>query len=274
MKPYCYAKNGIIDSSAAQIHPMDIGLIRGYGIFDFLRTSNYVPLFLTDYLDRFIRSADKTHLSLKHSKSELAAIIHDLIKKNDLKDGGIRMLLTGGVSDNHFSPENGDLFIFCETLLFPGKEKYENGVKLLSEEHVRIIADIKTTNYAYPVWLSATWKEKGAEDVIYHFDGMVSESSRSNIFMVKDGEVSTPDKHILHGITRKRVLELAPNTKIRPISFEELLQADELFITSTTKKILPITTIDDKKIGNGAVGPTTKKLMADFVEMENKHHSN
>ena len=273
MKPFCFAKNEIIDSKIAQIHPMDISLIRGYGIFDFFRTSNYIPMFLSDYLDRFIRSAEKTHLTLKFTKSELKDIILELIQKNDLRDGGIRMLLTGGVSENHFSPAEGELFIFCEELLFPGKEKYENGVKLLSAEHVRMIADIKTTNYAYPVWLSPSWKDAGAEDVIYHFNGVVSESSRSNIFMVKNGEISTPNNHILHGITRKRVLELAPECKIRSISFEELLDADELFITSTTKKILPITTIDDQKIGDGKVGEITKKLMADFVEMEKKHTS-
>lgn len=271
MKPYCFAKNGIIDSSKALVHPMDISVIRGYGIFDFFRTSNHVPLFLSDYLDRFIRSAEKTYLNLKYSKSELADIIHELIEKNDLKNGGIRMLLTGGVSENHFSPSDGGLYIFCEDLLFPSQEKYDKGVKLVSADHVRAIADIKTTNYAFPVWLSATWKDSGAEDVIYHHNGFISESSRSNIFVIKDGQISTPDQHILHGITRMRVLELAPQTSIRPISFEELLAADELFITSTTKKILPITQIDDRKIGSGQVGPLTKKLMTDFVEMEKKH---
>lgn len=268
MKPFCFAKNQIIDAQSAKVHPMDIGLIRGYGIFDFFRTSNYTPLFLSDYLDRFIRSASKTHLQLNYDKSALSDIIHQLIEKNDLKNGGIRMLLTGGVSENHFSPGAGDLFIFCEDLIFPSLEKYENGVKLLSAEHVRAIADIKTTNYAFPVWLSADWKAKGAEDVIYHQNGIISESSRSNIFVIKDGAISTPDEHILHGITRMRVLELAPETSIRKVSFEELLTADEAFITSTTKKILPITSIDNQKIGSGLVGPITKKLLADFEAME------
>ncbi len=271
MKPFCFAKNQIIDAQSAQVHPMDISLIRGYGIFDFFRTSNHVPLFLSDYLDRFIRSAEKTHLKLGYSKSELAEIIKELIQKNDLKNGGIRMLLTGGVSENHFSPAESTLFIFGEDLIFPSKEKYENGVKLLSAEHVRAIADIKTTNYAFPVWLSVEWKAKGAEDVIYHQNGIISESSRSNIFIIKDGEISTPNEHILHGITRKRVLELAPNTAIRKISFEELLHADEVFITSTTKKILPITSIDHQKIGSGQVGSVTLQLMEDFVKMEENY---
>lgn len=270
MKPYCFANNQIISAQKAVLHPMDIGLIRGYGIFDFFRTSNYVPLFLSDYLDRFIRSAAKTRLPLKLSKEELAAVILELIKKNDLKFGGIRMLLTGGVSENHFSPVEGSLFIFCEDLDFPSHEKYEKGVKLLSVEHVRAIADIKTTNYTLPVWHSGDWKSKGAEDVIYHHEELISESSRSNIFMIKNGEIATPDSHILHGITRKRVLEISGKVNVRPIKFEEILAADELFMTSTTKKILPITQIDNFKIGSGKPGSETKLLIEKFKEMEAK----
>lgn len=270
MKQYCFAQDQITSSEKARIHPMDIGLIRGYGIFDFFRTSNYTPLFLSDYLDRFIRSAEKTYLTLNYSKTELEHIILDLIEKNDLSDGGIRMLLSGGVSENHFSPTDGSLFIFNEDLDFPSKEKYENGIKLLPVEHVRYIADIKTTNYAFPVWHSKIWKEQGAEDVLYHMNGYVSESSRSNIFLVKDGELATPDKDILHGITRKRVLELAGNVSIRPILYDEFLNADEAFITSTTKKVLPVTQIGVHKIGDGKVGEKTKDLIRKFAEMEQK----
>lgn len=272
MKPFCFANEKIIASDQASLHPMDIGLIRGYGIFDFFRTAHYVPMFLNDYLDRFIRSAEKTHLSLHLGKEQLAQIIKELIKKNNLEFGGIRMVLTGGVSENHFSPVEGTLFIFCEDLDFPSQSKYEKGIKLLSLEHIRAIADIKTTNYAFPVWHSAIWKREGAEDVLYHLNGQISESSRSNIFVVKDGNIATPDQHILHGITRKRVLELAPQTAIRPISLTEVLDADEVFITSTTKKILPVTQIDMYKIGAGYPGEFTKKLMGDFSEMEKRQH--
>jgi branched-chain amino acid aminotransferase len=268
MKPYCFANDRIIPTESAQVHPMDIGLIRGYGIFDFLRTSNFQPLFLEDYLDRFTRSAEKTNLFLPYSKEDLTKIILELIDKNELKEGGIRLVLTGGVSDNHFSPTKGSLFIFNESLDFPALNKYEQGVKLLSAEHVRAIADIKTTNYAFPVWHSAQWKAAGADDVLYHWNGIVSESSRSNLFIIKNGIISTPSNHILHGITRKRTLELAPETIIKEISFDEVLNADEVFITSTTKKILPITRIDHHIIGNGAVGPVTQNLMSKFKAME------
>lgn len=268
MKPYCFANDRITAAESAQVHPMDIGLIRGYGIFDFLRTSEYQPLFLDDYLERFTRSAEKTNLFLAYNKKQLREIIKELIEKNDLKEGGIRLVLTGGVSDNHFTPSEGSLFIFNESLDFPAPHKYEKGVKLLSAEHVRAIADIKTTNYAFPVWHSAQWKAAGADDVLYHWNGIVSESSRSNLFIIKNEVISTPSNHILHGITRKRTLELAPETNIREITFDEVLSADEVFITSTTKKILPITRIDDHIIGKGEVGQVTLDLMKRFRAME------
>jgi branched-chain amino acid aminotransferase len=270
MKTYCFAKDRIRESKTATIHPMDIGLIRGYGIFDFFRTAHYVPLFLQDYLDRFIRSAEKMHLPLPLDRAGLEDVILELVSKNELENGGIRMLLTGGISDNHFSPNTGSLFIFCEALDFPPMSKYETGVKLVSAEHVRAVADIKTTNYAFPVWHSANWKKEGAEDLIYHQNGFISESSRSNIFIIKDGKIATPDQNVLHGITRMRTLELAPETEIRPITFEELLNADEVFMTSTTKKILPVTKIDNHAIGEGKPGKKTMALLKDFLEMEKK----
>lgn len=268
MKPICFADGLLVPTESATIHASDIGLIRGYGIFDFFRTVNYKPLFLEDYLDRFISSAAKTYLPLPYDRAQLRSIIQELIEKNDLQTGGLRMILSGGVSDNHFSPAEGKLFIFAESLLFPATQKYEEGVKLLTVEHVRAVAEIKMTNYAFPVWHSMQWKAAGAEDVLYHQDGLVSESSRSNFFIVKDGKISTPDKHVLMGITRKQILKIAGNVQIRPVSLEEAFDADEAFITSTTKVLLPITRLDDHPIGTGKPGSVTIEILEKFKTLE------
>lgn len=268
MKPFCFADGEIVDSSTAKIHPMDLGFIRGYGIFDFFRSVNYQPLFLDSYLDRFIGSAEKTFLPLPYSREELKSIVKKLTDKNDMEQGGFRMLLSGGLSENHFSPAEGKLFIFPETLLFPSEEKYNKGIKLLGLDYVRPLADIKTTNYALPVWDSIRWKKEGAEDVLYHKNGIVSESSRSNFFIVKDGTVITPDKDILLGITRKHVLKLIDKVEIRPVTLEESLAADEAFITSTTKILLPVTQIDDHLIGNGKPGPVSMGILEKFKALE------
>ncbi|HLT08728.1 MAG TPA: aminotransferase class IV [Cyclobacteriaceae bacterium] len=267
-KPFCFSGDKVIPSSAASLHPLDIGLIRGYAIFDFLRTVNYKPLFLDAYLDRFITSAESMYLPLSLSRRELEAVIQQLIERNDLSQGGLRLVLTGGVSNNCFSPTKGNLFIFAEELKMPAAEKYENGVKLLSEEYVRPLASVKSTNYTLPVWLSAGWQEQAAEDLIYHFNGIISESSRSNIFMVKNGEIATPKSNILLGVTRKNVIKLAETVQERDITLTEILNADEVFMTATTKKILPVTQIDGTLIKNGRPGPVTLSLLEKFKQLE------
>lgn len=268
MKPICFADGEFIPTEKATIHPADLGLIRGYGIFDFFRTVDYKPLFLEHYLDRFITSAEKTYLPIGLSRDELRSSILELIEKNDLCQGGIRMVLSGGLSENHFSPAEGKLFLFAEELSFPSPEKYAQGIKLLTLEYVRPIADIKTTNYTLPVWHSVHWKRLGAEDVLYHWNGWVSESSRSNFFIVKDGVIHTPDQHILLGITRKHILEIADQVVIRPITLEEVWSADEAFISSTTKVLLPVTQVDDRQVGNGKVGPVTQGILEKFRDFE------
>src|SRR5690554_4433840 len=125
MKPFCFANDRILPSEQAFIHPLDIGLIRGYAIFDFFRTENFKPFFLEEYLQRFISSAEDTSLPLNFGLGELHRIVYELIEKNELEQGGIRMILSGGVSENHFSPSNGSLFIFCEELKMPPQEKYD-----------------------------------------------------------------------------------------------------------------------------------------------------
>ncbi|WP_143961940.1 aminotransferase class IV [Litoribacter populi] len=268
MRPYCFAKNEIISSQSASIHPADIGLIRGYAIFDFFRTVNHEPILISDYLDRFIRSAEITAIPLKYSKQELEGIISELIEKNDLKEGGVRMVLSGGVSENHFSPADGSLFIFCEDLQMPAATKYENGVKLITAEYVRPIPEVKTTNYSQAVHSSLNWKENNVEDLIYYNKGIISESSRSNIFIVKNGVLATAKDNILHGVTRKFILSQVPNAEVRDITLEELFDADEIFMSSTTKRILPVTQVDEKKIGDGKPGKMTQKLLEKFSILE------
>ncbi|MEX0884428.1 MAG: aminotransferase class IV [Cyclobacteriaceae bacterium] len=268
MKPYCFAQSEIKLSKEAAVHPLDIGLIRGYAIFDFFRTVGYHPLFLESYLERFVGSAEKAGLPLDFDAMGLKEIIFKLIEKNDHFDAGIRMVLTGGISPNYFLPAKGDLFIFCEPLLLPSKEKYAKGVKLISVEYVRPMAEIKTTNYTFPCWLSQDWKGQQAEDVVYHQQGRVSESSRSNIFLVKNGNIYTPKRDILKGITRDKVLKIAGNVDITDFGMDDLLSADEVFISSTTKRILPITIIDNTRIGSGKPGNITQELMDSFKKME------
>lgn len=276
MKPFCFSKQHIIPTDQASIHPIDIGLIRGYAIFDFFRVEGYRPLFLEGYLDRFVASAKSCALPLDYSRNDIRDLVETLIEKNDMEQGGIRMVLSGGISDNKFSPANGHLYIFCEPLKLPSQLKYENGIQLLSQEYLRPLPEIKTTNYTLPVWLSLGWANKNAEDVIYHHGGIISESSRSNIFIIKEGEISTPRANVLRGITRKNILKIAEEVQERDIAFSELLDAEEAFICSTTKRILPVTQIDGQRIGQGKPGKITRSLMEKIeqLELQDRAHAN
>jgi D-alanine transaminase/branched-chain amino acid aminotransferase len=124
------------------------------------------------------------------------------------------------------------------------------------------------------VWLQKEVKEKQADDVLYYKNNVISEFPRSNIFIVNNnGELLTPASNILAGITRKKVLELAKDVMpvtARDIGTNELMNAVEVFMTSTTKRLLPIVEIDGKKIGDGKPGKITARLYELFLKMEQK----
>jgi D-alanine transaminase/branched-chain amino acid aminotransferase len=122
------------------------------------------------------------------------------------------------------------------------------------------------------VWLQPLLKEKKVNDVLYHHKGIITEFPRSNVFIVtKDQRLITPSRHMLRGITRKQVLSLAAkqtDVEERDIRTEELLQAAEVFLTSTTKKIMPVAAIDGNRIGDGKPGAVTRKLYNAFLQLE------
>jgi D-alanine transaminase/branched-chain amino acid aminotransferase len=135
------------------------------------------------------------------------------------------------------------------------------------------MADIKSLNYAFALREMPAVRAAGGDDLIYHTSEFgVSESSRSNLFYVKDGVIHTPADHILEGITRKKVIALASSVyevRVGACSLEDFLLADEVFTTGSTKRVLPIFSIDGKKIGNGKRGEVTEKLYQLLLANEN-----
>lgn len=259
---------------AAEVHMSvkDVGFLRGYGIFDFFRIMDGKPVFLADHLDRFMRSATLMGLPLGYSKSELASLIHELAAMSTDACLGVKMVLTGGESSNGFEPaETSNLWILPGVFQFADPIK---GMRLMSQVYVREMAEIKSLNYAFAIRNWAHVKASGADDLIYHtLELGVSESSRSNLFYVKDGVIYTPNVHILEGITRKHVIDLASEkyqVNIGPCSLTDFIQADEVFTTGSTKRVVPIVAIDGNQIGNGARGSVTKQLYDLLVESEGK----
>ncbi|MEO1518183.1 MAG: aminotransferase class IV [Bacteroidota bacterium] len=262
--PYTYINGQLVGRENAHLAVNDLALLRGYGIFDYFRIRQGKPAFWDAHLTRFLRSADLMELELPHSEAEIKSWLDDLIVHNEVENAAVRLLLTGGYSSNGYTPERSNLLM----LMHPFEEQlaahFEKGIRLMPHPYVREIPEIKTINYSMSIILRKKMQRLGADDVLYHKDGWISESSRANFFIIAaDGSIATPHQDILFGITRGNLIRLASKEyKIeeRPIALEELKEAREAFITSTTKGTLGVTQVGDIQIGNGQTGPITHEL--------------
>lgn len=202
-----------------------------------------------------------------------------LITKNEFKNGGMKIILTGGYSNDGYLPaEKSNLIILLTHFKMPAKKFYTKGIKLMLHKYFRHSAIVKTTNYIEPIRLANDLKEANAMDVLYHWDGKISESSRSNFFIVKKNKtIITSTSNVLKGITRKRVIDLAKEhyqVIEKDITFRDLRNATEAFLSSTTKGTLPVVQVDDLKIGNGKPGkvcPHLNKLMKKQAKIYKKN---
>jgi branched-chain amino acid aminotransferase len=273
MDRWTYINDSFVTEANAQLHISDLAIQRGYGIFDYLKTINNRPVFLEEHLQRFYYSAEQMHLPIHLSPAALSNIIHELIQRNNIGTSGIRLTVTGGYSPDGYNISSPNLIITQLPLNLPSIAVFEKGIHLATYEHLRTLPHVKSINYAMAVWLQPHLRKQGADDVLYHLKGVISECPRANVFMVKDGVVITPDSNILLGITRQKLITLAKQkytVEERPVLVEELQDCQEVFITSTTKQVLPVTTINGQPIANGKPGPVTQQLYNALVELQKK----
>ena len=258
----CFFNNRFLKYSEAKLHISDLGLQRGYSIFDyFLEMEGRIP-FLEDYLDRFYRSAEILHMEVPLTRDLLKEKITYLLQQNKLGTSGIKFLLTGGYSDDLYSPSSPN-FMILNLPVHQRPGDLGEGVKLLLLDYRRHIPEVKTTFYLPSIALFPKLKEKGAIEVLYHHNGLISETTRANIFFIKKGTLITPSAGVLKGITRKYVLqvsrELMP-VEEREVKLEELWESEEVFITGTSKHVAPVVEVEGKMIGNGKPGEVTKAI--------------
>ncbi|GAB3019890.1 branched-chain-amino-acid transaminase [Niabella terrae] len=250
----------------------DLALQRGYAAFDYFRTVDHQPLFLEDYLDRFFNSAAAMYLQMPLTKEALRTAIETLIHKNQLPESGIRMILTGGYAPDHYTPVRGNLILEQSPLVLPDASKFNKGVKIMTHDYCRDLPGVKSVNYLMGIWLQHQLRERGLDDVLYYHQDRITEFPRANVFIITtEGKLVTPARDVLEGITRKKLLELASGimpVEQRDISREELLQAKEVFMTSTTKRLLPVVAIDGIQIGDGLAGTQTRLLKEAFLRVE------
>lgn len=268
---YTFLNGEFISAEKAFIHVSDLSVQRGYGIFDFLKIVDNYPLFLDDYITRFYSSASEMRLAVPYTKEEFISLLFELIKKNNMPMSGIKIVLTGGYSPDAYQLVKPNLIINQQELKFPS-DQISDGIKVITHEYVREMSHVKTINYIMGIWTQKKMIEQGAADVLYHTNGNVTEFPRCNFFIVKkDNTVVTPSKNILRGVTRKHVLELAAkkySVVEGSVTLSDIANASEAFLTSTTKRIIPIRQVDSQLIGAGATGPVTKELYNDLLQLE------
>ena len=268
---FIYLNDLLLEEDKAQLQVRDLAIQRGYGVFDFLRVEENVPLFLDLYLDRFFQSAALLDMEVPVGREILKGRIAEMIARNNLSSSGIKLILTGGYSPDGYTPGRPNLILMQSPLTLPPDSSFSAGVSIITHEYARELPAAKTINYITGIWLQKKLALHKAYDVLYHQGGVVSEFPRCNFFMVNaDGRVVTPSHHILKGITRNRILSLKEQYPVGEgqVTLEDILQAKEAFLTSTTKGIIPVISMDGRPIGTGKPGEITLQLKAEIKKLE------
>lgn len=274
--------NGRITSDREAVIPVfDHGFLYGEGIYETLRTYNG-RLFLFDrHLRRLRNSARLIDLALPFTDDELAARIQETIAaaKLDNMEAYVRVLVTRGVGELTYDPKATPApswVIIVKPLVPPSVESYERGVKVVFVDVVRnhpqsVNPMIKSNNLMNSALAAQqALKRGGFEAVMRNYRGELTECTQSNLFIVKDGAALTPplEAGLLPGITREFLFEIGRDAGIdvreQILRDDDLLGADEAFLTSTTRELLPIVAVDDHKIGRGSPGDITRRLLIAF----------
>lgn len=266
---YSLVNGEFLPATSASLGITDLAIQRGYGIFDFFKSINGKFVFIEDHLDRFYFSAAQMHLPLKHSRQELQSLLQALMEKNELPDSGIRITLTGGYAEDGYTIAEPNMIITQQAFINPTFSS--QGLHLMTHPHQRQLAEVKTLDYLMAIRLQPLLKQQGADDVLYHDQGMLRECPRSNFFLVNQkNEVLTSATGILKGVVRKQLLNLKISGLTiveRDFSLNDLQQAREAFVTSSTKNVMPVSSIDGRSMGNGQAGEVTRTLASAFHKL-------
>jgi branched-chain amino acid aminotransferase len=279
MKNIFYLNGKFLKENEAKISVYDLGFLRAYAVFDFLRTYNQKPFYLDDHLKRLLNSAKLIGLKHKYNLSSLRKIVLKTLEINLRQypkiDFNIRIYLTGGKTEDFITPSKPNLVMMITPIKKLKEKFYHYGAKLITKIDERIFPQAKTIVYTQAVKFMQEAKKKGAIEVLLiSRDRKILECTTSNFFAVMNKKLFTPKNNILLGITRKVVIQLAKKLKIpvieKDLYFSEIKKFNEAFITANNKEILPIVKINNQKIGSGKVGEITKILMTEFKELTKK----
>jgi branched-chain amino acid aminotransferase len=265
--------------SQATVSVYDHGLLYGDGVFEGIRAYNGIVFKLKEHINRLYRSAHALLLKIPLTEDEITRAVVETLRKNNLRDAYIRLVVTRGIGDLGLDPRkcpHPSVIIITDTISIMSSEAKEKGISTVITWVRRNPVDtttheIKSLNYLNSVMAKMEATANGADEAIgLDKNGLVAEGVGENLFLVKDGKVFTPPSSTgaLAGITAKLAVEFAQNlgynvaeTNITPF---QLFTADEVFFTGTAAEVVPIREVNKRQIGNGKPGPVTKKLMAAF----------
>lgn len=262
--------------SEAVVPVLDRGFLYGDSVYEVVRTYGERPFALEAHLERLMRSAALLEMEVPWTVEELAAEVEGLLSRVDAaRDKGIRVILTRGSGDLGLDPGLADrprrvMIVFDPPVITAQQRRDGVGVVLVAAGRCAggaVPGGAKTGNYLTNVMALGRARERDAfEAILVDTRGHLAEGTTSNLFVVSGGALRTPPLAvgILDGITRRHVIALAGRAGIEIVE-EELLPedlrgADEAFLTSTLKEILPVTRVDDERIGDGCPGPVTDRI--------------
>lgn len=266
----------IVDLAEPLISMEDRGYQFGDGIYEVTSVFDGKPFMLEEHLDRLFASAEKIKMKIPYTKEELIGFHELMLKESGIKNTGIYLQITRGAAPrkHNFPADAKPVLTMAIRPSDPaGPEKREKGIEALLVDDIRWLrCDIKTLNLLGNVLAKQEAYEAGKGEAIQHRDGIVTEGSSTNFYVIKNGVVHThPANHlILGGITRMAVLDLCRDNGIEvieePFTVEFMQEADEAFITGTTTEVMPVTKVSETIIGDGKRGPVTKQLQDLYTE--------
>ena len=265
-----YLNGQFLPIEEAHIPVLDRGFILGDGVYEVIPVYDRRPFRLHHHLDRLQHSMDGIRLANPHGADEWETLIGRIVAEAEWEDQGIYLQVTRGPAprDQAFPKTvRPTVFVMASALSGPSAAVIRDGAAAITAEDNRWLrCDLKTISLLANVLLRQLSADAGCAETILIRDGWLTEGSASSVFVVRDGTVLAPPKShlMLPGITYDVVLGLLAAEglahAVRPISADELYSADEIWITSSTKEITPVTRLDGRMVGNGQPGPMFKHM--------------
>ena len=272
----------LVDKAQAKLTVFDHGLLYGDGVFEGIRAYGGKIFQCSAHMDRLFASAEVIPLKIPMARQNIVDGMYRTMKANGVSDGYIRLAVTRGPGtlglDAHLCTDPTVFIIADQVALYP-KEMYEKGMAVIIAKTRRTAASmlppsVKSLNYLNNILAKIEAVDAGVpEALMLNADGDLAEATGDNVFIVRDGAVTTPppEAGILIGVTRNVVMELCGKLGLplgeQRITVEQLHAADECFLTGTAAEVIAVTTVDGRPIGSGKPGPTTRRLLEAFREL-------